>query len=149
VLVGIEHATRRVHLLGLTQHPTGPWVTQQARNLLIDLQTSFRFLLRDRDAKYTPSFDAVFTAEGIQIVETPVQAPGRTRSANAGSPPCAGNAPTGCSSTTNTTYEQYSPSTSRTTTSTGPTGPCTAGHLSHHQPTSRPNCSDAERSSTD
>jgi putative transposase len=75
VFVGIEHATRRVHLLGLTQHPTGPWVTQQAHNLLMDLQTSFRFLIGDRDAKYTASFDAVFTSEGIQIVRTPIQAP--------------------------------------------------------------------------
>ncbi|MGH3630127.1 MAG: integrase core domain-containing protein [Sciscionella sp.] len=75
VLVGIEHATRRVHLLGLTQHPTGPWVTQQARNLLMDLQAPFRFLIRDRDSKYTPSIDAVFTSEGIQIVKTPIQAP--------------------------------------------------------------------------
>jgi putative transposase len=75
VFVGIEHATRRVHLLGLTQHPTGPWVTQQARTLLMHLQASFRFLIRDRDAKYTASFDAVFTSEGIQIVKTPIQAP--------------------------------------------------------------------------
>jgi hypothetical protein len=45
VFFGIEHTTRRVHLLGLTQHPTGSWVTPQARNLFMDLQTSFRFLV--------------------------------------------------------------------------------------------------------
>ena len=75
VLVGIEHATRRVHLLGLTAHPTGPWVTQQARNLITDLQTPFQFLIRDRDSKFTDAFDAIFASEGIQIVKSPVQAP--------------------------------------------------------------------------
>jgi hypothetical protein len=66
VLVGIEHATRRVHLLGLTRHPTGAWVAQQARNLSMILPTPFRFVIRDRDAKYTPAFDAVFTAEAMR-----------------------------------------------------------------------------------
>jgi transposase InsO family protein len=67
-----------VHLAGITAHPTGAWVAQQARNLLMDLDDradQFRFLIRDRDSKFTAAFDGVFTGADIRIINTPVRAP--------------------------------------------------------------------------
>ncbi|MEO3859558.1 integrase core domain-containing protein [Acrocarpospora sp. B8E8] len=80
VLFVIEHGTQRIHLAGITDHPTAAWAVQQARNLLTDLQEhisaqAWRFLIRDRDAKYTAAFDAVLTAIGMRTILTPVQAP--------------------------------------------------------------------------
>jgi putative transposase len=78
VLVFIEHGTRRMHLGGVTTHPTGDWTAQQARNLALSLGERFediRFLIRDRGSNFTGSFDAVFQAVGTRIVRTAVQAP--------------------------------------------------------------------------
>jgi hypothetical protein len=74
----IEHRTRRVHLLGVTEHPTGAWVTQLARNLASYLEGAghrFTHLIRDRDAKFTDAFDAVFAAIGVDVVRTAPQTP--------------------------------------------------------------------------
>jgi putative transposase len=78
VLFFIELGSRRVHLAGCTANPSGAWVTQQARQLawgLAERSTSVRFLIRDRDSKFTRDFDIVFRSQGIEIVRTPVRAP--------------------------------------------------------------------------
>jgi len=78
VLAVIEHSTRRVRVLGATEHPVQGWVLQQARNLLMDLAdagTRVKFVLHDRDASLTAAFDAVFQAAGLRIARSAIQAP--------------------------------------------------------------------------
>jgi putative transposase len=76
VLFFISHANRRVWLAGCSTKPTGAWVTQQARNLGLELvDEGMRFLIRDRDSRYSDQFDEVFRSRGTRIVKTPVRAP--------------------------------------------------------------------------
>jgi putative transposase len=78
VLFFIELDTRRVYLAGVTARPAGAWVAQQARNLVIVLGEEMarrRFLIRDRDAKFSGGFDLVFRTEGLRIIRTPIRAP--------------------------------------------------------------------------
>jgi transposase InsO family protein len=84
ILAVIDHATRRVRILGATPHPTAAWVTQAARNLAMDLHDTaaaaaagpvMRFLIRDRDGKYPPSFDTILADSGITVIRTGVRIP--------------------------------------------------------------------------
>jgi putative transposase len=87
VLFVVEVQRRWVHLVGITPHPTGAWVTQQARNLIMNLDERghrLQYLIRDRDTKFTAAFDAVFTAAGIDVVKTPPRRRARTPTPSAG-----------------------------------------------------------------
>ena len=78
ILAVIEHATRRVRVLGATAHPTSAWVSQAVRNLVMDLEdaaTKARYLIRDRDGKYPSLFDTILNDTGITAILTGVRMP--------------------------------------------------------------------------
>jgi putative transposase len=78
VLFALEVGNRYLHVLGVTAHPDGPWTTQQARNLVMDLgerAARFRFLVRDRAGQFTASFDTVLADAGIEVVKNPTTVP--------------------------------------------------------------------------
>jgi putative transposase len=123
----IEVAIRRVHLAGVTAHPDGAWITQQARNLLLALGERgrrVRFVLRDRDAKFCRGFDDVFGSEGAEMLRTPLQAP----NANAYAERWVGTVRAECLDwllvVGRGIWSGPSRCTPRTTTLIAPTGPC-------------------------
>lgn len=108
VLIAVEHGCRRARLPGVSAHPTGAWTTHAARNLLMDIAervTNLKFVLRDRDSRFSRAFAAVFAADGIRVLTSP---PGAPR-ANAicethDRKPCAASCSTGFWWSTNATY---------------------------------------------
>jgi hypothetical protein len=95
----IELGSRRVHFAGVTANPNERWVSQQARNLAMPLaerEQPTRFLIRDRDSKFTSRFDEVFRSEGIRVIPTPVRAgKAKAHAERAGCEACDGSASTG------------------------------------------------------
>ena len=77
MLFFISLATRRIEYVAATANPDGRWLTQQARNLVMELgdEHRFRFLVHDRDTKFSRAFDEIFRSEGIRVIRTPIQAP--------------------------------------------------------------------------
>jgi putative transposase len=76
VLFAIQVGSRRVHVLGVTRNPDSAWVTQQARNLAMGERLGgVRFVIRDRDSKFSGAFDEVFRSEGVKVIKIPIRAP--------------------------------------------------------------------------
>ena len=88
VLFFISLETRRIEYIACTPNPHGRWVAQQACNLVMQLghEQRFRFLIRDRDAKFSHAFDEAFRTEGIRMIRTPIRAPNANAYAERGCP---------------------------------------------------------------
>jgi putative transposase len=98
VLFFLSLESRRIEFVACTPNPTGAWVTQQARNLLMtldDRQQPLCFLIHDRDAKFSGGFDHVFQSEGVTVIRTPIRAPNANAHAERWSAACAASASTG------------------------------------------------------
>jgi hypothetical protein len=124
VTFAIEVGSRYVHILGVTANPDGPWTTQQARNLLMDLgdhAADFRYLIRDRAGQLTDTFDAVLAEGGVKAVKIPPRNPRATPSRKDSYSRSGPSSPTGCSSSADGTYGRSWPSTRPTTTGDVPT----------------------------
>jgi putative transposase len=123
VLLFISLATRRIEYIASTSNPDGRWVTQQARNLVMQLgdEHPFRFLVHDRDTKFTHAFNEIFRTEGIKMIRTPIQAPNANATPNAGCERSAPTASTASSSSAAATSSTSFASTAAITTSIGRT----------------------------
>ena len=127
-LAVIEHATRRIRILGVTLHPSGKWTAQQARNLLMDLgdrADRIKFMIRDHGSNFTAAFDAVLADTGIQTVLCNVRTPRMNAITERWIGGCRRELLDAPSSGTRTICGESCVSTRRTTTSTGLTAPCT------------------------
>jgi hypothetical protein len=129
VLAAIEHASRRIRILGTTAHPTAAWVTQTIKNLVMDLEdagANVKFLIRDRDAKFPALIDEILADAGIQTVLTGVRVPRMNSIMERWVQSCRHEllAWTGRSSGTSTTCATPCASTSSSTTPIAPTRPC-------------------------
>jgi putative transposase len=150
VLFFIHLHTRRVHIAGITANPMGAWVAQQARNLAVTLDeeaTAVRFLIRDRDGKFSRDFDDIWRAVGTEVIRTPIQAP----NANAVAERWVGTVRWECLDHLLITGRRHlfasSTATSGTTTAIVPTAASTCRRRSGQRATAEPDRQPPNRSS--